>query len=118
MATRFSWVFCVIIYCGFLSTAIASNGFSGEYYNLASGTVFFRARCYDPDTGEFLTKDPLGVRGGMNSYTYCYENPVCYCDPDGTKTRLLLYTIDKGDPDLFKPSFRTALHQIKCYPER
>jgi RHS repeat-associated protein len=34
-------------------------GFSGEYTDVESGHIYFRARYYDPATQQFLTRDPL-----------------------------------------------------------
>ncbi|MBN1510487.1 MAG: RHS repeat-associated core domain-containing protein [Phycisphaerae bacterium] len=41
------------------------------------------ARHYDPSTGRFLQRDPIGIRGGLNVYAYCMNNPVRSTDPSG-----------------------------------
>ncbi|MCC7292499.1 MAG: hypothetical protein IT449_10615 [Phycisphaerales bacterium] len=41
------------------------------------------ARYYDPTTGRFLQRDPIGVGGGWNVYLYCEANPVIRIDPSG-----------------------------------
>lgn len=45
-------------------------------------------RYYDPQLGRYLETDPIGLNGGMNSFTYCGRNEspirkltVCY-NPD------------------------------------
>ncbi len=43
------------------------------------------ARYYDPSTGRFLQRDPIGIRGGLNVYVYCGNNPVIRIDPNGMK---------------------------------
>jgi RHS repeat-associated protein len=48
-----------------------------------SGLLYMRARYYDPDTGRFLSEDPLGLEGGVNLYVYAGNNPVNYSDPSG-----------------------------------
>lgn len=40
-------------------------------------------RWYDPATGRFIQRDPLGIDGGLNTYTYCVNNPVEDNDPEG-----------------------------------
>jgi len=41
------------------------------------------ARYYDPATGRFLQRDPIGIRGGTNVYAYVQNNPMFGVDPSG-----------------------------------
>jgi hypothetical protein len=42
------------------------------------------ARFYDPESGRFLSADPIGFEGGdVNLYVYVGNNPVNYSDPSG-----------------------------------
>ena len=38
---------------------------------------------YDPQSGRFLTQDPIGLAGGVNLYAYAGNNPVTFTDPFG-----------------------------------
>lgn len=40
-------------------------------------------RYRDPDTGTFITRDPLGLAAGPNPYIYCGQNPWTRFDPQG-----------------------------------
>jgi RHS repeat-associated protein len=40
-------------------------------------------RSYDPDTGRYLSADPVGQSAGTNLYSYVYANPVNWLDPFG-----------------------------------
>lgn len=41
------------------------------------------ARYYDPASGRFLQRDPIGVRGGENVYGYALNRPTAWVDPRG-----------------------------------
>ncbi|MFH2059315.1 MAG: RHS repeat-associated core domain-containing protein, partial [Pseudomonadota bacterium] len=42
-------------------------------------------RYYDPDTGRYLTPDPIGLSVGINPFVYSENNPVSFIDPEGLK---------------------------------
>jgi len=57
--------------------------FQGREIDWSTGLYNFRARWYDPDTGRWLSKDPIGINGGLNQYVFCGNNPVMFGDPEG-----------------------------------
>ena len=57
--------------------------FQGREWSAATGLVNFRMRWYDPVTGRWLSKDPIGLNGGLNLYAFCGNNPILYLDPYG-----------------------------------
>ncbi|MFW6678314.1 RHS repeat-associated core domain-containing protein [Lacrimispora sp. AGF001] len=61
--------------------------YCGEYYDLEMKIYYLRARNYDPDSSRMLTEDSYkgDIRDplSLNLYTYCYNNPVNFYDPDG-----------------------------------
>ena len=82
--TRMLWG--VTILCYLLSSTISQasicHGLSGQDIE-ENGSMFYRARYYDPETGIFLSKDPLGVKGGANQLIYCASDPINNTDPSG-----------------------------------
>jgi RHS repeat-associated protein len=59
-------------------------GFAGGLYDQDTGLVRFGFRDYDPDTGRWTAKDPIGFSGGdVNLFGYCLNNPLNYTDPRG-----------------------------------
>ncbi len=59
-------------------------GFAGGIMDLDTGLVRFGARDYDPETGRWVTKDPIGFAGGdTNLYSYSLQDPVNFIDSDG-----------------------------------
>src|SRR5580658_10906039 len=64
----------------------APAGFGGEwgYYTDETGYVNLTHRYYDPNTGRFINRDPIGYNGGVNLYELAGGNPVNDVDPSGT----------------------------------
>ncbi|MCL6520595.1 MAG: RHS repeat-associated core domain-containing protein [Armatimonadetes bacterium] len=58
-------------------------GFAGQYryYADLTGLHYLKARYYDPGVGRFISRDPIGYRGGMNLYAYTDNQPVTRVDP-------------------------------------
>jgi RHS repeat-associated protein len=48
-----------------------------------SGLVYMRNRYYDPQSGQFTQKDPIGIAGGLNVYGFAKGDPVNFADPFG-----------------------------------
>ncbi len=61
-------------------------GFGGQwggYTDAETGLTLFTHRFYDPATGRFLTRDPMGYEGGLNLYGYCANDPINRSDAAG-----------------------------------
>ncbi|WP_200878030.1 RHS repeat-associated core domain-containing protein, partial [Burkholderia paludis] len=56
--------------------------FQGEYLDRETGLHYNLFRYYDPDTGRFISPDPIGLAGGLNLYQYA-PNPNSWIDPWG-----------------------------------
>ncbi|WUW19284.1 polymorphic toxin-type HINT domain-containing protein [Streptomyces sp. NBC_01463] len=48
-----------------------------------TGLLYYRNRYYDPETGRFISQDPIGQAGGTNLYQYALSSPTTYTDPTG-----------------------------------
>jgi RHS repeat-associated protein len=55
----------------------------GQVYDAETGLHYNYYRDYNPDTGRYVTSDPIGLSGGMNPYTYVGSNPLAKIDPLG-----------------------------------
>ena len=57
--------------------------FQGREYDYDTALYYFRNRWYEPETGRWLSPDPIGISGGLNLYAFCGNDPVNFVDPMG-----------------------------------
>ena len=94
--------------------ALARNRyrFQGREWSAATGLANFRARWYDPVTGRWLSKDPIGLNGGLNLYACCGNDSINLYDPFGF-SRILITDNEGGEKVLRNPSlddFKDAIN--------
>lgn len=68
-----------------MSTVENNLRFAGQYYDSETGLHYNYYRYYDPKSGRYFRKDPIGAIGGINIYLYSLSNPNLYSDPFGLK---------------------------------
>ncbi|MDR5826828.1 RHS repeat-associated core domain-containing protein [Caballeronia sp. LP006] len=54
----------------------------GQYVDEETGLHYKRNRYYNPSSARFISKDPIGLAGGLNPFQYS-PNPVQWVDPLG-----------------------------------
>lgn len=68
-------------------TCNAPLTYTGHLYDPESNLFYFGARYYDPETGRFLTNDPVAGDAlnppSLHRYMYAYDSPMTYTDPWG-----------------------------------
>ncbi|TDR27756.1 RHS repeat-associated core domain-containing protein [Hydromonas duriensis] len=70
--------------------------FQGQYYDNETGLHYNRHRYYDPHAGRYVSKDPIGLKGGWNLHSYVH-NPIQWIDPLG------LESVGKANPLTWGP---------------
>jgi RHS repeat-associated protein len=75
------------------------------------GTLYMRARYYDPATGRFLSPDPIGLLAGPNLYTYVFNSPLRFADPSGLQADGG-YWISPGELEQTKREVETSLAMV------
>lgn len=87
---------------------IAMLSFGGGLFDEDTGLVHFLFRDYDPSTGHFIQRDPLGLRGGdVDVYGYCLDDPVNLIDPIG------LFGLTKDERKMINGKTRGWAHIMK-----
>lgn len=74
-----------------VGTANQGFRFPGQYLDGETGLHYNWHRYYDPDTGRYLTPDPIGLAGGINPFVYSLNNPANFIDPLGLYTEIIIW---------------------------
>ena len=54
--------------------------FPGQYFDKETN-LYYNFRYYEPETGRYISPDPIGLAGGINIYGYVEQNPLSLIDP-------------------------------------
>ena len=68
-----------------------------QYADQETGTYYNYKRDYDSRNERYLTSDPIGIKGGINLYTYVINNPLARTDHLGLAPDDMTLEGDLGD---------------------
>lgn len=55
----------------------------GQYFNRETNLQYNYFRYYEPETGWYVSPDPIGLAEGINIYGYVEQNPLSFIGPIG-----------------------------------
>jgi RHS repeat-associated protein len=64
-----------------LGTFVFNLRFPGQYFDKETNLHYNYYRDYSPEIGRYVESDPIGLAGGINTYSYVDSDPIAYVDP-------------------------------------
>jgi len=74
--------------------------FPGQYYDSETQLSQNWHRDYDPTIGRYVQSDPIGLKGGINTYAYAASDPIFHFDRSGLLPNPILGELTKGLSDV------------------
>ncbi len=88
----------------------------GQQEDAETGLFYNRYRYYDPDLGRFISPDPIGLEGGLNTYAYG-PNPIAWIDPMGWKHHCILLSSVTSGAIATTSGYHDAPDTLKTQPK-
>ncbi len=87
--------------------------FQGQYEDVETGLCYNRFRYYSADSGTYLSKDPIGLMGGNNLYSYVSDSNT-WIDVMGLSGEIVYQLLDaNGNVNYYGITSRDALVRMK-----
>ncbi len=91
-------------------TVVNNLRFPGQYWDEETGLHYNWFRFYDPETGRYLSRDPIGFAAGLNLYVFVENNPIIKFDPLGKEC----WTSGIGGMAALGPGGAMTIQHICC----
>ena len=95
---------------------ITDRGYTFHEHLEPFGLINMNGRVYDPVLARFLSPDPYvqapDYTQGFNRYSYCYNNPFKYTDPDGEWVHIVIGAVVGGVINLTIKAVQGEIHNF------
>jgi RHS repeat-associated protein len=85
--------------------------FSTKFYDWETGLYYYGYRYYNPSTGRWPSRDPIGERGGVNLYTFVKNSPLSWVDILGRLSAIQFGALTDSGCGAFSVNWVLALDQ-------
>lgn len=87
--------------------------FPGQYHDSSTGLSYNYFRNYESATGRYVESDPIGLRGGIATFSYATQSPLRFADKRGLEVQIEplpdLPTPDPGERLPWEPNRPTNI---------
>ena len=97
-----------------LGQFVYNRRFPGQVFDAFLGVYYNYFRDFDPATGRYLTSDPIGLRGGINTYAYVNSNPLSFFDLNGLKPGDIFASADEASKDILNYVENNCKNNWEC----
>jgi RHS repeat-associated protein len=87
--------------------------YPGQYFDQETNTNYNYFRDYDFTIGRYIESDPIGLQGGLNTYSYSDGNPISKIDLLGLETYQCIRPLG-GKPGEYLAYDNVTHHQYSC----
>lgn len=94
--------------------------FPGQYYDIETALNYNGHRDYESAAGRYVESDPVGLKGGINSYSYVKSNPLINIDKNGLTVWSIYWGVGGGvghivlGGSVYQLIFRDPTRALQC----